>query len=235
MNEHAGHRDRVKKEFLKHGFPQGTPPHKVLELLLFFCVQRSDTNPLAHQLINKYKTIAGVLDAPIEELAEFKGLTVSSATLLKLIMPIARIYCADKEDATPQFTSLDEIGDFILNKYIGVTKERASILLLNHRNQVIDFQFLSEGDVSSVAISNRDIIKRALNRDAAALVLAHNHPNGIAIPSRDDISTTERLSIALASTGIALLDHIIVAEMDFVSLAQSYEYSHIFGMNNNTI
>ena len=84
-NLHEGHRDRIRQEFLQHGFDQNTPPHKILEILLFYCVQRADTNPIAHELINKYGSVAAVLDAPVEELAAFKGLSERSAVLLKLI------------------------------------------------------------------------------------------------------------------------------------------------------
>ncbi len=232
MNEHAGHRDRVKKDFLKNGFPLGTPPHKVLELLLFFCVQRRDTNLLAHELLNKYETIAGVLDAPVEELTEFKWLTPSTAVLLKLIMPIARLYIADKADPSPSFQTLEAMGEFILNKYLGVTKEMPAILLLNHRNQLIDFHFLSEGDVSGATISARNVVQYALNRNAASVVLAHNHPDGLAVPSLQDIKITKQIFKALSNVGVLLLDHILVAETDFVSLAQSYEYCNIFNSND---
>ena len=109
-NIHNGHRDRIRQEFLQHGFDQNTPPHKILELLLFYCVQRADTNPIAHELINKYGSVAAVLDAPLEELAAFKGLSERSAVLLKLIMPTARRYIYDKSAQKPTFASLDSIG-----------------------------------------------------------------------------------------------------------------------------
>ncbi|MCQ2449792.1 MAG: DNA repair protein RadC, partial [Clostridia bacterium] len=87
---HAGHRARVKQEFLAHGFHENTPPHKILELLLFFCLPQGDTNPLAHELINRFGTLTGVLQAPVEELTQFKGLTENNVVLLKLILPLAQ-------------------------------------------------------------------------------------------------------------------------------------------------
>lgn len=232
MNEHTGHRQRVKEDFLRNGFPQGAHQHKALELLLFFCVQQKDTNPLAHQLLNKYKNIAGVLDAPVEELAEFKGLSQHSAVLLKLIMPIARMYLADKDDSSPFFSSLDEMGEYVLKRYIGIQNEVPAILILNHRNQLIDFQFLSQGDVGTATVSIRDVVRRALNKNAASVVFTHNHPDGLAFPSPNDVNITKQLAIALSNVGVLLLDHILVAETDFVSLAQSFEFAHLFNTND---
>ena len=96
---HDGHRERMREEFLKYGFNSATPEHKMLEMLLFHCIPRTDTNDLAHMLLNRFHNLAGVLDAPIEELCEFPKLTRSNATLLKLIMPVARKYIEIKDSS----------------------------------------------------------------------------------------------------------------------------------------
>lgn len=126
-NIHAGHRDRMKDEFLKNGI-DGMQPHRILELLLFYCVPRCDTNPLAHKLLDRYKTISGVFDAPIEELITFPGLTKNSVVLLKLIIPLSRIYMQGKENKKIAFNSINEIGDYLLNRYFGFTEEKFGIL-----------------------------------------------------------------------------------------------------------
>lgn len=227
-NLHEGHRERAREEFLQHGFDQNTPPHKILELLLFYCVQRADTNPIAHELIAKYGSVAGVLDAPIEELAEFKGLSRRSATLIKMIMPIARRYLYDKSEQKPTFCSLDEIGKYILAQYIGETKEKIAVMCLDAKGSLISFDFLNEGDVSSVGLSMRDLAKTTLSGNATAAVLCHNHPNGIAIPSESDVSLTKEAADTLSKIGVQLIDHIIVGDTDFVSMAQSEQYGYIF-------
>ena len=113
-NLHEGHRERARQEFLQHGFDRNTPPHKILELLLFYCVGRVDTNPIAHELIAKYGSVAGVLDAPVEELAAFKGLNERSAVLLKLIMPIAQgTYTTSKSKNQP-FAVLTALANIFL-------------------------------------------------------------------------------------------------------------------------
>ena len=227
-NLHEGHRERVRQEFLQHGFDQNTPPHKVLELLLFYCVQRADTNPIAHELNKKYGSVAAVLDAPVEELASFKGLSERSAVLLKLIMPIAQRYIYDKREQTPTFNGLESIGRYILGSFLGETREKVAVMCLDAKGSMLDFAFLGEGSIDSVGLSNRELVKRALQLNATAVVLCHNHPNGIALPSDNDIILTTQAADALRSVGIQLIDHVIVADTDFVSMAQSEQYGYIF-------
>ncbi|MBQ6885345.1 MAG: hypothetical protein IJN56_06380 [Clostridia bacterium] len=227
-NLHEGHRERIRQEFLQHGFSESTPPHKVLEILLFYCVQRADTNPIAHELIAKYGSVAGVLDAPVEELASFKGLSERSAVLLKLIMPVARRYIYDKSQQKPTFKSLDSVGKYMLSHFLGETREKLAVMCLDAKGSLLDFSFISEGDLSSVGLSQRDLAKCVLGVNATAAVLCHNHPNGIAIPSDSDVSLTVQAADTLSKLGVQLIDHVIVADADFVSMAQSEQYGYIF-------
>ena len=230
-NLHEGHRERVRQEFLQHGFDRNTPPHKILELLLFYCVQRADTNPLAHELINKYGSLAAVLDAPVEELAATRGLSERGAVLLKLIMPTAQRYIYDKQEQKPAFKNLDSIGKYILGCYLGQTNEKVGVMCLDTKGSMLDFAFLGEGDINSVGISNRNLVKHALDVGATAVVLCHNHPNGIALPSDSDVELTKQTADMLSKIGIQLIDHVIVADTDFVSMAQSQEWGYIFAVS----
>lgn len=227
-NIHKGHRERARQEFLQHGFDQNTPPHKILELLLFYCIQRADTNPIAHELIAKYGSIAGVLDAPVEELSTFKGMSERSAVLLKLIMPTAQRYIYDKQEQKPSFCNLDSIGRYMLGRFLGETQEKLGVMCLDTKGALLSFEFLSEGDISSVGISQRELAKTVLKTNATAAVLCHNHPNGIALPSENDITLTLKAAQTLAGIGVQLIDHIIIADTDFVSMAQSEKYGYIF-------
>lgn len=227
-NPHEGHRDRMKEEFLANGITQGMPAHKILELLLFYCVPRVDTNPLAHQLIAKYKNISGVLDAPINELLEFKGLTRKNVGLLKMIMPLARIYRVEKQGDMDAFNNFDEMCRCIVDRFSGLTTERLGILYVDSAGHNKGFEFISEGDSSTVGISTRDIIKRVLDNNASAIVMAHNHPTGVALPSSADVLNTETVANAMANINARLLDHIVVVEGDYISMRQSRDYSYIF-------
>ncbi|MBO7520052.1 MAG: RadC family protein [Clostridia bacterium] len=225
---HSGHRERMRKEIIRNGLDEYTPEHKIVEFLLFYCISRKDTNLLAHKLINRFGSLSALLDAPLEEIAAVEGMGESSALLIKSILPIARIYSVQKANETPTFTSLDEIGKYATKQYIGVTTERAAIISFNGKGKLIGFEFLFEGDVSSVGLSFRDIIGRLIRCNAVSAVLVHNHPSGFAVPSQNDEIITRELSDSLAASGIYLADHIIVGFGDFVSMAQSREYSYIF-------
>ena len=230
-NLHKGHRERIRQEFLQHGIDHNTPPHKILEILLFYCVSRADTNPIAHELINKYGSVAAVLDAPVEELAAFKGLSERGAVLLKLIMPIAQRYIFDKSEQKPTFCNLNSIGKYVLSRFLGETREKAAVLCLDTKGSLLGFDFLAEGDLSSVGFSSRELAKRVLSLNATAAVLCHNHPNGLATPSDSDVALTIDAADTLSKIGVQLVDHIIVADTDFVSMAQSEQFGRIFAPN----
>lgn len=227
-NIHEGHRDRIRQEFLQHGFDKNTPPHKILEILLFYCVSRADTNPIAHELIAKYGSVASVLDAPVDELAKIKGMSERSAVLLKLIMPVARRYLYDKFEEKPTFSGLNQIGEYIFTHYLGEQTEKISVMCLDTKGKLINFAFIGEGDISSVGLSLRKLAKSVLNCGATATVIAHNHPDGIACPSESDRLITETVADLLSKIGVQLIDHIIIGDTDFVSMAQSEKYGYIF-------
>ena len=108
---HDGHRERVKEEFLKNGFNESTPPHKVIEMLLFYSIPRKDTNDIAHRLVNRFGSISGILDAPVEQLTEVKGISLNTAILIKLIISVARIYRCEKGKKIDSYSKHDEVCD----------------------------------------------------------------------------------------------------------------------------
>ena len=120
---HDGHRKRVRKEFLENGFSESTPEHKVLEMLLFYSIPRRDTNELAHELINRFGSISAVLDASPKELMKIKGVSENTAALIKLILPVARMYTKNKKDSVLQLDDCDHLYKFLSGKYLGYNKE----------------------------------------------------------------------------------------------------------------
>lgn len=228
-NIHKKHRQRMKKEFLENGFEDNVPKHKVLELLLFYCVPRIDTNPIAHKLLSSYgNSISGVLEAPVEELIRFKGITKNNVGLLKMILPIARMYELEKCESTQCFSSVDEIGNYIMKQYYGMQEERFGILCLDAKCKKISFDFISQGDMNTVGVSSRDVIKCALDHKASVIVLAHNHPGGNALPSYADIDITKMLIEAVHHIGVSIFDHIIVSDGDYISLRLSSPHDKMF-------
>lgn len=225
---HEGHRKRARQDFLENGFNKNTPPEKVLELLLFYCIGRRDTAPTARKMLAKYGSIPAVLRAASMELAEFDYMSENGAVLLNLIDYISNTYYSDTAELAPRFTNLDEIDDFVAKKLLNLTEEHAGALLMDHYANIISFEIIGSGDVGSVGISMRGLMKLCLDTNATAVVLAHNHPSGVALPSTLDTSATEKVAQTLAHAGVQLIDHVIVGKNDFVSMAQSAEYSHVF-------
>ena len=156
------------------------------------------------------------------------GVGENTAILIKLMMPIIRMYTNDKLKQNKKFDSADEIGEYLTKKYIGYTKEIFAIVSLNNKGAVIAFDVVSEGDMVEVPISVRNVIETVLKRNATAVILSHNHPGGQAIPSAADIETTKILCDALRNIGVAVLDHYILCDDDYVSLAISQNYKHLF-------
>ena len=223
MGVHEGHRGRLKKRFLEHGF-DGFEDHNILELLLFYALPRSDTNVLAHELLNEFKSLSAVFDAPVEELCKIKGISEHSATLIKLIPALLSVYYTDKTKETKIVSSTNAAGEFFVPRFYGKKNEEVHILLLDDKKKVIKSAKLFEGTVNSAPVTVKKIVAEAVNSNATGVILAHNHPGGVALPSRSDIKVTEKIYKALELINVQLCDHIIVADGDFVSLADSGEF-----------
>lgn len=224
---HEGHRERLRTRFLTSGL-EGFEPHNVLELLLFYSIPRRDTNEIAHQLIERFGSFAGVIDAPVEELVQVNGITENTACLLKLITPAARYYNADRAARHCVINSTTAAGEYLAGRYWGYTEEVVSLISMDNLCKIISYDIIGEGDINSAGISSRKIIETVLRTKASSVIIAHNHPGGIALPSRADIEMTEKLAEALSHVGVHLIDHIIIAGEDFVSLANSKEFMYLF-------
>ncbi len=227
-NLHEGHRERVLKEFLENGFNEKTPEHKMLELLLFYSIPRKDTNELAHLLIDTFGSLDAVLEAPVEQLVKVKGIGEKTAALIKLILPFASRYTSKKINDKKEFRTSDQLGEFLIAKYMGFTKETFAITSLNAKGKFLGFDVLSIGDVTSVELSVRRVIETVIKRNPACVVMSHNHPAGSALPSADDIRLTANISDTLENINVKLLDHIILCNNDYVSMSQSKEFDYIF-------
>ena len=217
---HKGHRERLKTRFLEEGLDNFTDI-QALELLLFYSIQRKDTNPIAHRLLERFGSLSQVLEAPVEELQKIPQITEHSAVLLKLITELARYYQVDSARKNEFLTTLEDCGKYLVPRFFGRTKETVFLLCLDAKCKVICCKEIGEGSVNSASISVRKVVETALATNATTVVLAHNHPSGIAVPSNEDIQTTRRIAAALHAMEIHLADHIVVADGDYVSMVQS--------------
>lgn len=217
---HKGHRERLKARFLETGLDSFTDV-QALELLLFYAIPQKDTNPIAHALLDRFGSLSQVLDAPLEALKKVPGISDHSASLLRLVTELARFYQVDSAQRTEVLTSLDACGRYLVPRFFGRKVEMVFLLCLDAKCKVLCCREIGEGSVNAASISVRKVVEAALSANATSVVLAHNHPSGVALPSADDVQTTRRIAAALSAVEVKLIDHIVVAEGDFISMAQS--------------
>ena len=217
---HKGHRERLKQRFLENGLDNFTDI-QVLELLLFFAIPVQDTNPIAHRLLEHFGSLSQVLGADVEELKKVPGIKDHAATLLALVTDLCRYYQVNCAQQTEILPTLDACGRYLVPRFFGRTRETVFLLCLDAKCKVLCCKEIGEGSVNTASISVRKVVETALGANATTVVLAHNHPSGIAVPSNEDIQTTQRIAAALSAVEIHLADHIVVAEGDYVSMVQS--------------
>ena len=224
MSIHDGHRERLKERYRQEGLDNFDEVN-ALELLLFYCVPRQDTNPIAHRLLDHFGSFTRVLEAPREELEKVPGVGKNVATYLKFTMDMMRYYMTKNQNEVEILNDMNEVGNYLLPRFLGRDKETVFLLCLDGKCKVLCCKEVGEGSVNSAAISVRKIVEVAMGCNATSVVLAHNHPSGFAVPSDEDKQTTHRLACALQAVDIILADHIVVADGNFVSMRQSREYS----------
>ena len=223
MSLHTGHRERIKERFLAEGLDNFSQRH-ALELLLCFGNPRGDTAQIAQDLLDRFGTVSQVLDTPWEDMKKVKGVGDHIATLLTLIPQISRYYLVDRATKNETLQTTAECGAYLFRYFHARRNETVFMLCLDAKCKVLCCRELGEGGVNSANVPIRRIVETALSVNATTVVLGHNHPSGLAVPSADDVFTTRRVAAALDMVDIKLADHIVVADDDYVSLAESGMY-----------
>ena len=221
MGIHDGHREKMRRRFLAGGL-DSFADHEALELLLYYAIPRQDTNPIAHALMDRYGSLSAVMAAPVEDLQKVKGIGESAAILLKLVPRLC--YKARLEDARRQdlvLNTAQRAGAYLLECFAGETHEVLYQLCLDRKGKLLACKRLGEGGINSAPLDVRKLVENALLSSASAVILAHNHPSGVAAPSQEDFIATDQARAALETVRVNLADHIIVADRDFVSFAES--------------
>lgn len=221
MGIHDGHREKMRRRFLSGGL-EHFADHEALELLLYYAIPRRDTNPIAHALMDRYGSLSAVLAAPVEDLQKVEGIGENAAVLLKLVPRLcAKARLADAGRQELVLNTAARAGAYLLERFYGERNEVIYQLCLDRKGKLLACKRLGEGSIASAALDVRKLVENAILHSASSVVLAHNHPSGIASPSVEDYAATDRARRALETIGVALSDHIIVADGDFVSLAES--------------
>lgn len=209
MHEH--HRKRMRERYSRSG-ADGFATHELLEILLFYSIPRADTNEIAHALLERFGSLRGILSASEDELQEVAGIGPKSAMLLRLITEFMRRCAEDGAAPVVRYDTVSKIAEFFCRRFIGVANEQLYMMLLNNRMNLIDCVLISEGTVNGSAVSIRKMTEQALRKNASAVVLAHNHPNGIPIPSSNDLEITEQIRSSLDVMEIVLVEHLIITD-----------------------
>ena len=207
---HAGHRKRMRERFLTSGL-DNFAPHEVIELLLFYGKTRGNVNDTAHSLIERFGSVPGVLEASYDELMKVGDVGEASATLLCLLPHLFRRYSKDKEEVRATYNTLSSLKKFSSSLFIGATVEQLYAMYFDNSLHMLDYMLVSNGTVNIVPMMSRKIVERALEKNASCVVIAHNHPGGIAVPSQEDLDATAMIENALGLFEIDLLEHLLVA------------------------
>lgn len=219
QHEHAGHRERMRRRFDRNGL-EGFAPHETLELLLFYAIPRRNVNPLAHRLIERFGSVDAVLRAPPEQLEQVPGIGHTAAQLLSLVLPLARYAQQEQRQERPVLANYRQAKEYCAHLFAGQVDEVLYVISLDAQSRVLRAAPVVRGTIDEITIYPRQVVSEALRQNAHAVVLAHNHPSGVAEPSEADLLTTEQLRDAFAHVDIALMDHMIYAEGECASIEQ---------------
>ena len=225
-NVHEGHRERMRNKYVNKGI-EVFEQHEILEMLLFYAIPRKNTNDIAHRLLEACGPLSAVFDAPIDILMQ-QGLSYNAAVLLHMIPDLSRAYQSDKFDNEEKIITDENIGKKMVHLFAGKNEECVYAFFLDAKGKEKYSGIISKGDASSAPLFSKDIVSIAARCKAVTVIIAHNHPSGVAFPSRADLEATADIADALDTIGIHLADHIIVADRDYISLSSTPPFSRMF-------
>jgi len=208
-SERQGHRKRLRERFIKSGLT-GFHDYEIVELLLTLGAPRRDCKQPAREALRRFKTLRGVLEAPVIELQQIAGIGPHNIFGIKLVQQVAREFLKENILDKPIYQSSQEIFDYLYHSLRDLNKEIFKVICLNSQNQIIEVVDLFEGTVNSSAIPPREVVERAIKYNAVSLIFVHNHPSGNPRPSPSDNELTRDLVFASSSMRINILDHIII-------------------------
>ena len=208
---HDGHRQRVRDKFAKYG-GDIFEDHEILEQVLFFTIPRGDTNEIAHALIDRFGSLRGVLDAGIHEISGVKGMGDKSAYFLKVISSLFARISIENVDKRERFTSYRQVAKYLGDIYIGTSVEEVYLLAFNNSMRLLGTEKIAEGNLNTVSLHMSDVVNCANKYNPAYVMLSHNHPGGLAIPSSNDIEFTTNIRHLFSMINIKLIEHFIVAD-----------------------
>lgn len=218
-NVHKGHRQRLLDKYLQNGI-HSLEDHEVLEILLFFALSRCNTNEISHNLINRFNSISGVINAPVDEIREINGIGQTSAVLLRFLGDFVDSYNVNK-NFTCRLNSQEKIIEFCKEAFPDNDKENCHFLYLDKRLYLISHISMTNCAFSSVGIDLRSVLMKAFNVNASNIIFVHNHPNASCVPSESDITTTRYIMEMLTKINMNVIDHIVIGSDGYYSMRTS--------------
>lgn len=213
---YVGHRQRLRQRFLESG-AQALPDYELVELILFGAIPRRDVKPLAKDLVTRFGGFAGIINADPEALRAVKGLNEAGVVALKAVRAGAERLARQEVLNRPVLSSWEQVERYIRTAMAHEKREQLRLLFLDRRNVLIADEVQQTGTIDHTPAYPREVVKRALDLGAAALILAHNHPSGDATPSKADIAMTREIRDAARPLGVILHDHVVVGREETVS------------------
>lgn len=217
----------MKEEFLQYGAERFSE-HQLVELLLFFGIPQGDTNVLAHRLIDRFGSVHGLLQAKYEQLMAIPGVGAHTATLIQLCGELVTRHGLTERPTGTLLQTTEDIGRFLLPRFWRCDKEKLLMVSLNDRSEALNVTEISTGTPNATAINIKLILRQAVLDDARSIVLAHNHPAGHPLPSREDVNSTILVRKELKAVDVRLRDHIIVSDTDYISMRETASLAMIF-------
>jgi DNA repair protein RadC len=215
---YLGHRRRLSERFTSH--PEHVSDYELIEMLLFYVFQRRDTKPLAKALLNRFKFVREIILADPLDLKKIDGLGKSTLCLITLVREIFSRTLLEKITESKAIMSVAQITEYYKNALEHLKKEQFRVMFLNNKNKLISEELMQKGTVNNTAIYPREIIQKALEYGASAIIMVHNHPSGDPKPSRQDIIMTKMVKEITQKLDIVLLDHVIIGKNGITSFKE---------------
>ncbi len=217
-----GHRQRLRERFLKAGF-DGFADHEVVELILTLAIPRLDVKQPAKALLERFGDLRGILDAPLEELRSVRGVGEVTPVALRIVRAVATLYLQQSSQGVDSLAEQSRLADFWRLRLGGLRNEVFQVAFLDAGYRLLrdGVETLEEGTTDRAAVYPRRVVEAALRRGAAAIVLAHNHPNGTATPSDHDKTVTRAVVLAADTVGVRVVDHLIISQEEAFSFRRA--------------
>jgi len=213
------HRQRLKKKYITIG-TEALLDYEVVELILTYAIARRDVKPIAKELLSRFGSIKGILDADPAELKKIGGISDHTAILFKVLKTVSALYLQQKAKEKPQISCTSELINFCRTTLGGIKEEEFCVIYLDVQNQIIAFETLQRGTVNQATVYPRQVLENALKKKASAIILVHNHPSGHVRPSEADIRITKTIRETARMLDISVHDHIIIGDDRFFSFRE---------------